>query len=105
LETVRGIIDQLKPGFLLLSDMSHLKSMDVSCAPDLGAIMELLSARGMNTVVRVIPDPRKDIGFTLISHFHFQRQVNVRTFTNLADAIKSLLTEPWVASPMDTTST
>jgi hypothetical protein len=91
LGTVRDLMEQLKPGFFLLTDLSNLESMEASCAPDLGAIMELCSAKGMATVVRVIPDPTKDIGFDLISQFHHHTPVNTQTHGSLADAIKSLL--------------
>jgi hypothetical protein len=96
LGTVRDLMEQLKPGFLLLTDLSNLESMDASCAPELGAIMELCSAKGMLTVVRVIPDPNKDIGFDLISQFHLNPPVKTQTHESLAEAIKSLHTE---ASP------
>jgi hypothetical protein len=68
--------------------------MDVSCAPELGAIMDLCSAGGMLSVVQVIPDPNKDIGFDIISHFHHHPPVKTQTHESLADAIKSLLPEP-----------
>jgi len=94
LGTVRDLMDELKPGFLFLADLSTLESMDASCAPELGAIMELLSAGGVSTVVRVIPDPNKDIGLGLISRFHLHPQVKTQTFESLAEAINSLLSEP-----------
>src|SRR5476649_1380278 len=97
--TVRDLMDHLKPGFFLLTDLSNLESMDASCAPELGAIMDLCSANGMSTVVRVIPDPTKDIGFDLISCFHLHP--SVKTHKSLAEAIKSLLPEPVETSPMD----
>jgi hypothetical protein len=98
-------MDNLQPGFLLFVDLSSLESMEASCAPELGAVMELCSGKGVSTVVRVIPDRKKDIGFNLISRFHLQRQVKARTYASLAEAIKSLLDEPLVAAPTDTTST
>jgi hypothetical protein len=92
--TVRKLLGQLRPGFLLLTDLGNLKSMDPACAPELGAIMDLCSASGMATVVRVIPDPAKDIGFNVISLFHLDPKVKTRTCTSLAEAISSLLGEP-----------
>jgi hypothetical protein len=91
LGTVRDLMEQLKPGFFLLTDLTNLEAMDASCAPDLGAIMELCSAKGMSTIVQVIPDPTKDIGFDLISKFHHQLPISTQTHQSLADAIKSLL--------------
>jgi len=91
LGTVRDLMEQLKPGFFLLTDLTNLQSMEASCAPEIGAIMDLCSAKGMLRVVRVIPDPTKDIGFDLISHFHIHPPVRTQTHATLADAIKSLL--------------
>ena len=90
---VRSLIENLKPGFLLLTDLTSLKSMDIDCAPELGAIMELCSERGVSTVIRVIPDRNKDIGLDLISRFHLHPHVKTLTYENLAEAIKSLLVE------------
>ena len=98
LHTVRNLMDRLKHGFLLLTDLSNLESMDASCAPDLGVLMNVCSAKGMSTVVRVIPDPDKDIGFDLISHFHHHPSVKTQTHKSLAEAIKSLLSEPLSAA-------
>src|SRR5271170_8098141 len=91
LGTVRDLMEDLKPGFLLLTDLSNLESMEASCAPELGAIMDLCSSKGMLTVVQVIPDPTKDIGFDLISVFHLRPAVKTQTHQSLAEAIKSLL--------------
>ena len=91
LGTVRDLMGQLKAGFLLLTDLSNLESMDLACAPELGAIMDLCSAGGMSSVVQVIPDPNKDIGFDIISHFHHHPPVKTVTYESLAEAIKSLL--------------
>jgi hypothetical protein len=93
LGTVRDLMDQLKPGFFLLTDLSNLESMEASCAPELGAIMDQCSAKGMSTIVQVIPDPKKDIGFDLISVFHHHPPVRTQTHQSLAEAIKALLPE------------
>ena len=96
--TIRQTLKEVKPGFFLLTDLTSLESMDASCASDLGAVMDLCCASGMSTVVRVIPDPYKEIGFNLISRFHLQPQTKMQTHVNLAEAIKSLLAEQ---IPMD----
>jgi hypothetical protein len=94
LEAVRGLMDQLKPGFFVVTDLSNLESMEPTCAPDLGGIMELCSAKGISAVVQVIPDPKKDIGFDLISKFHHDPAVRTETHESLASAIKSLIKVP-----------
>jgi hypothetical protein len=45
-----------------------------------GEIMDLCNAKEMKTVVFVIPDRSKDIGFNLVSHFHRDPQVQALTF-------------------------
>jgi len=111
-EKVRELLPRIKPGFLLFSDLTSLESMDPDCAPELGALMELFCESGMATVVRVIPDPYKEIGINLISRFHLQSQVKVQTHESLAEAIKSLLCErpevfaqPMVGTTTDASST
>jgi anti-anti-sigma regulatory factor len=88
----------LKSGFLLLVDLTHLESMDASCAPELGAIMDLCSAKEVSSVIRVIPEPHKDIGLAIISRFHYNPPAKTQTYENLAEAINSLLTGPLKAS-------
>jgi hypothetical protein len=80
----------IKPGFRLLTDLSSLESMSASCATDLGEMMNLCNGKGIGAVIRVVPDPRKDIGFTLMSRFHYGNRVEVKTYETLADAIQSL---------------
>jgi len=97
-------MEDLKPGFLLLTDLSNLESMDATCAPELGAIMDLCSAKGILSVVQVIPDPSKDIGFDLISCFHHDPPVNTQTHASLAEAIKNLHPESSEAAPVEVPS-
>lgn len=92
LGTVRDLLEKLQPGFLLLTDLTGLVSMETACARYVGEMMDLCSAKGIGTVLRVVPDPSKDIGFELIAHFHYDPQVETRTYDNMADAINSLTT-------------
>jgi hypothetical protein len=91
LEALRGLMPRMKTGFTLFSDLTHLEAMDPDCAADLGDIMTLLSDAGMANAVRVIPDPTKDIGFNIISAFHYHQPVKVHTCENLAEALRCLL--------------
>jgi hypothetical protein len=91
-ETVRELGDVLKRGFFLFTDMSHLETMDLACAPTLGKIMEECSERGLACSVRVIPK-EKDIGLGLIAHFHYPPHVRNHTHETLAEALSALLAE------------
>ncbi|MGA8658501.1 MAG: hypothetical protein WB586_20360 [Chthoniobacterales bacterium] len=51
--------------------MTGLKSMDPAGAPYIGSVMDLCVTKQVEHVVRVIPDPRKDIGLNIMSHFRY----------------------------------
>jgi hypothetical protein len=93
LEEIRVLIDQVKPGFFLFTDLSNLESMDVECAHELGAIMELCESKGLANSIRVVPDKTKDIGLAVISHFHYSPAVRFHAFETMADALGCLLSE------------
>ena len=80
----------MRPGFLVLTDLSGLQAMDVDCVIHLAKIMEHLRASGVRTVVRVIPDPDKDIGFNILSIIHLRRGVKVVTCASKAEAESTL---------------
>ncbi|MDB6153403.1 MAG: hypothetical protein JWL90_1856 [Chthoniobacteraceae bacterium] len=90
---LRALLDHMQPGFLLLTDLSGLDSMDVECAACIGEIMDLCNAKGIKRVVRIVPDPRKDIGFNLVARFHQAPNVEVSIYESLAEAIRCLSCE------------
>jgi hypothetical protein len=52
--------------------------------------MELIGRAGVGMVVRVIPDPSKDIGMNILTIFHYPQQLQVVTCQNLAEALQAL---------------
>jgi len=90
LEKVRTMLADIKPGFRLLTDLTSLESMDADCSTDLGEMMSLCDAKGISAVLTVVPNPKKDIGFTVMEPFHYGEGVLVKTYDTLADAIQSL---------------
>jgi hypothetical protein len=83
-------LPELRLGFTVLTDLSGLESMDLDCVPYLTKIMDLIRAKGVGTVVRIIPDPTKDIGFNILSLIHLRRGVKIVTCENLAEAERAL---------------
>ena len=79
-------LTRLKPGFRLLADFTDLEAMDVACAPHLEHIMQLCNEKGVSAVVRVIPDPRRDIGLQIMSYFHYGPEVWITTCRSLEEA-------------------
>jgi hypothetical protein len=90
LEKVRTMLTDIKPGFRLLTDLTSLESMDADCSTDLGEMMSLCDSKGISAVLTVVPNPKKDIGFTVMEPFHYGEGVQVMTYETLADAIQSL---------------
>ena len=80
----------VRPGFRLLTDLSGLIEMEYACATEVEAMMDLVRKKGVAEVVRVVPDPHKDIGFKVMSFFHYGKAVPVLTCDTLAEALEKL---------------
>jgi hypothetical protein len=89
-ERLRAFIADMKPGFRLLNDLTGLESTDPNGASYIAAMMDFLTAKQVGLIVRVIPDPHKDIGLHILSYFHYGSQVQIVTYQNLRDALQSL---------------
>ena len=83
-------LSELATGFRLLTDLTDLESMEAKAIPHIRRIMDLCNQRGVAMVVRVIPDPRKDIGLNIMSLFHYHRRVRIVTCQNLEEAKRAL---------------
>jgi anti-anti-sigma regulatory factor len=85
-QEVENALPDLNPGFRVLVDLSELERMETSCAEELKTIMRLCRERGVRTVVRVIPDPHRDIGLGILSYFHYGPEVRITTCRTLQEA-------------------
>ena len=84
------LLADMSPGFRLLADLSQVESMDIECATELGRAMDLISRAGVGLIVRVIPDPGKDIGLNILTVFHYPHAPRIITCENLAQALRAL---------------
>ena len=91
-QRVSEIAKEMAPGFRVLTDFRWLESMDASAARYVAQIMDTVAAQKVGAIVRVIPDPHKDIGLNILSQFHYGSEVHALTFENLAEALQSLIT-------------
>lgn len=89
-EKTRLALGGLSPGFRLLADLSQLSSMDLACVEHLKKSMDLCNSAGVSKVIRIIPDPQKDIGLNIMSKFHYRREVPIVTCDTEAEAMKVL---------------
>jgi small-conductance mechanosensitive channel len=91
-QQVREIVKDAPPGFHVLTDFRWLEAMEPASAHYIGEIMDALAAKEVGSIVRVVPDPHKDIGLNILSQFHYGAKIRVMTFESLAEALQ-LLTE------------
>ncbi|HXO93700.1 MAG TPA: hypothetical protein VN825_06165 [Candidatus Acidoferrum sp.] len=89
-QQIRDLLRDVAPGLHLLADFRWLESMDSAAARHIAEIMDMLAEKGVVSVTRVIPDPRKDIGLNILSQFHYGPDVTIATFETLADAVQSI---------------
>jgi hypothetical protein len=84
------LIAELKTGFRVLADFTHLNSMSVGCAAEIGKTMELCEEKGVALVVRVMPDPTKDIGLAILTRFHYRNPPQIANCANMVEAARLL---------------
>jgi len=89
-EEVRALLADVTPGFRLLTDFTQLESMDTSCSLYMEQIMDLCDRQGVAMVVRIVADAQKDIGFDIMSLFHYARDVPIVKCSNWDEAEKVL---------------
>jgi len=87
---VRELLQDVAPGFRVLADYRWLESMDSAAARHVAEIMDTLAEKGVASVTRVVPDPHKDIGLNILSHFHYGPEIKIATFETLADSLQSM---------------
>jgi hypothetical protein len=88
---VRETMKEVTPGFRVLTDFRWLDRMEPAAAAHLAEIMDVLAAKDVAAVVRVVPDPHKDIGLNILSQFHYGPQIKLVTFESLAEALSALM--------------
>lgn len=80
----------LKPGFRMLTDLSTLTNMDIETHKSIDQIMELCNKHKVSKVVRVIAKDTRDIGFNIMSLFHYSHGVIIHTCDSLEKAQQEL---------------
>jgi hypothetical protein len=81
-----ALMTTLEPGFRVLADLTSLDSMTVDCAPEIAKVMDLCASGGVKLIVRVIPDPAKDVGFSILSRFHYPNKPHAIVCKTLSEA-------------------
>lgn len=69
-------------GFRVLTDLTHLDSPSLAFREYIAKMMRLFNRCGVSEIVRVIPDPSKDIGLNIMSMFHYDSDVKIRVVSS-----------------------
>jgi anti-anti-sigma regulatory factor len=88
---VREMMKEVTPGFRVLTDFRWLDRMEPAAAKHIAEIMDAVAGKEVGMVVRVIPDPHKDIGLNILSQFHYGPEIKLATFESLAEALSALM--------------
>jgi len=86
LSEVISLAPAIRPGFTLLTDLSDLEYIEKPCIPVLAHIMDQYRKYGIRQVIRVIPHPEQDIGFNILSIFHYGSKIPVIICSRLEEA-------------------
>src|SRR5260221_10049993 len=80
LDSLRSLLTDVQPPFKLFADLGDLLSMPTTSAPYITQIMESCAENGVGLVARLLPpEPSTDIGFAIITHFHYAPDVPIAT--------------------------
>src|SRR5689334_15608126 len=81
-----NLIDELTSGWRLLADLTPLDKFAPGSSKEIGKAMELCDEKSVGLVIRIIPEPGKDIGMNILSVFHYRRRPRFVTCETLAEA-------------------
>jgi hypothetical protein len=87
---MEALMAELPPDFRVLANFSELEAMDLECMVEIGRTMELVDRSGVGLIVRVLPDPAKDIGLNIFSIFHYPHRPQIATCRSTMEAIELL---------------
>ena len=89
-KTVEEALAKMPSEFHLVTDLTDLQSMEILCVPYIERTMDRIRRRGVARIVRIIPDPHKDIGFNIMSLFHYPHGLMILTCANQDEAEEAL---------------
>jgi len=90
---IQKIVPKHGKGFKLLSDFTKLDEMDMEVRGTIKKTMDFFNQQGVTEIIRVIPKPEQDIGFGIMSIFHYSKEVVIVTLKSREEAEARLKNE------------
>ena len=79
-------LSKAKKKFMVLTDLTDLDSFDKPSYEYIQKMMVLCNTYGISKVFRIIPDEAKDMGFNIMSIFHYSKDVKIHTYKTREEA-------------------
>lgn len=89
-EALEQGIEELSSGFVTVTDLTGLESMDPAAIPYMQKFMDRCNEKEIGKVIRVIPDSLKNFGLTVMGHFHYDHRVSIVTVSCVKEAQKRI---------------
>jgi len=89
-EELAAFLSQMSAGFTLVTDLTSLELLDKDCVEQIAHSMDLCNQRGVGLIIRIIPDSSKDIGFSILSVFHYPQRPRMVTCKSMLEAGRAL---------------
>ncbi|MFH1061734.1 MAG: diguanylate cyclase [Candidatus Omnitrophota bacterium] len=85
-ERLKKELAQAKKGFMVISDLSRVDCFDEASSKYIQKMMMICNAHGVSKIFRVVPNKAKDIGFNIMSIFHYSKSVKIYTYESIEEA-------------------
>lgn len=90
LDNAEAASRKLRQNFDVLSDLRDLKAIEQDATERIDEMMERLTQRGVQRVIRVLPSETENFGLAIMSMFHYGKNVQIITCRTLEEACKFL---------------
>ena len=90
MEQLEKILPEQCGNFTVLTDVSAVEGYEPNMQQAIKRVMDYLNSRGVRKIIRIIPDQEKDIGFSIMSIFHYSPGVQVLTMASREEALERL---------------
>jgi anti-anti-sigma regulatory factor len=89
-EELTSRLEELERGFCMLCDLTTLEEFDPSAAKHYESMMDLCNKNGVSKIIRIIPNPARNFGLTVMSYFHYDREIPVVTCSKFREVLGHL---------------
>ncbi len=90
LAQIKVCLKNVQPGFKILTDLTSVERVDAATIQYIEQAMDFCNQKGVSKIVRIIPDSAKDVGFNIMSIFHYDNNIDIITVSNMDEAINRL---------------